>query len=137
MRVIVDKDEDGNDKLGFEYLDGPVTPKPEKLPAVRPKAKRRSSPRPKPKGGKGDGGGKRLGAEGAADQGLSRVDHATTNREGRAPRPAFAFLQIAHAAGAGVPVARLAALWDRSAPCRHLRTFNSSTAAFFGGCARR
>jgi ATP-dependent Clp protease ATP-binding subunit ClpA len=50
VRVIVDKDENGRDKLGFEYLDGPVTPKPEKIPAVRPKAKRRSSPRPKPKG---------------------------------------------------------------------------------------
>jgi len=56
VRVIVDKDENGRDKLGFEFLDGPVTPKPEKIPAVRPKAKRRSSPRPKPKG---DGGGRR------------------------------------------------------------------------------
>ena len=38
MRVIVDKDEEGRDKLGFEYLDGPVTPKPEKMPvAARPK----------------------------------------------------------------------------------------------------
>ena len=46
VRVIVDKDENGRDKLGFEFLDGPVTPKPEKLPAVRPKAKRRASPRP-------------------------------------------------------------------------------------------
>ena len=55
VRVIVDKDENGRDKLGFEFLDGPVTPKPEKIPAVRPKAKRRSSPRPKPKG---DGGKK-------------------------------------------------------------------------------
>jgi ATP-dependent Clp protease ATP-binding subunit ClpA len=53
VRVIVAKDENGRDKLGFEYLDGPVTPKPEKIPAVRPKAKRRASPRPKPKG---DGG---------------------------------------------------------------------------------
>jgi ATP-dependent Clp protease ATP-binding subunit ClpA len=53
VRVIVDKDDLGRDKLGFEFLDGPVTPKPEKLPAVRPKAKRRASPRPKPKG---DGG---------------------------------------------------------------------------------
>jgi ATP-dependent Clp protease ATP-binding subunit ClpA len=53
VRVIVAKDENGRDKLGFEYLDGPVTPKPEKLPLVRPKAKRRASPRPKPKG---DGG---------------------------------------------------------------------------------
>ena len=54
VRVIVDKDEAGRDKLGFQFLDGPITPKPEKLPSVvRPKAKRRSSPRPKPKG---DGG---------------------------------------------------------------------------------
>ena len=51
VRVIVDKDEQGRDKLGFEYLDGPITPKPEKLPAVRPKAKRRSSPRPRAKRG--------------------------------------------------------------------------------------
>jgi ATP-dependent Clp protease ATP-binding subunit ClpA len=57
VRVIVDKDENGRDKLGFEYLDGPITPKPEKLPAeARPKAKRRS-PRPKPKGDDGSGGG--------------------------------------------------------------------------------
>src|SRR5476651_2267835 len=49
VRVIVDKDEQGRDKMGFQFLDGPVTPKPEKLPlAVRPKAKRRS-PRPKAK----------------------------------------------------------------------------------------
>ena len=53
MRVIVDKDENGRDKIGFEFLDGPVTPKPEKLPATQPKAKRRSSPWPKLKG---DGG---------------------------------------------------------------------------------
>ena len=46
VRVIVRKDEDGRDKLGFEFLEGPITPKPEKLPAVRPKQKRRS-PRPR------------------------------------------------------------------------------------------
>ena len=46
VRVIVSKDEDGRDKLGFEFLEGPITPKPEKLPAVRPKQKRRS-PRPR------------------------------------------------------------------------------------------
>jgi ATP-dependent Clp protease ATP-binding subunit ClpA len=50
VRVIVDKDEEGRDKLGFQFLEGPVTPKPEKLPVVRPK-KRRASPRPKPKRG--------------------------------------------------------------------------------------
>jgi ATP-dependent Clp protease ATP-binding subunit ClpA len=55
VRVIVDKDENGRDKLGFEFLDGPITPKPEKIPAVRPKAKRRASPRPKAKGDSGGG----------------------------------------------------------------------------------
>ena len=61
VRVVVEKDENGRDKLGFEFLDGPVTPKPEKLPADKPKAKRRASPKPrsnKPKGdNKGDGNG--------------------------------------------------------------------------------
>ena len=51
VRVIVDKDEQVRDKLGFQFLEGPVTPKPEKLPAPKPKAKRRSPPRPKPKRG--------------------------------------------------------------------------------------
>jgi len=51
VRVVVDKDEQGRDTLGFQFLEGPITPKPEKLPQVaKPKAKRRSSPRPKPKG---------------------------------------------------------------------------------------
>jgi ATP-dependent Clp protease ATP-binding subunit ClpA len=45
VRVIVDKDEYGRDKLGMEFLDGPVTPRPERLP--KPKAKRRP-PRPRP-----------------------------------------------------------------------------------------
>jgi ATP-dependent Clp protease ATP-binding subunit ClpA len=51
VRVVVAKDEDGRDKLGFEYPAGPITPKPEKVPVARPKAKRRSSPRPRPKRG--------------------------------------------------------------------------------------
>jgi ATP-dependent Clp protease ATP-binding subunit ClpA len=56
VRVVVVKEE-GSDKLGFEYLEGPVAPKPDKVPAVRPKAKRRPpKPRPKGDGGKGDGG---------------------------------------------------------------------------------
>ena len=33
----------GVEKLGFEYLDGPVTPKPEKIPEAKPK---RRSPAP-------------------------------------------------------------------------------------------
>src|SRR5262249_14539759 len=53
VRVIVPKDEEpGLDKLGFEFLDGPITPKREKIP---PKPKRRASAprRPKPPGPKG------------------------------------------------------------------------------------
>src|SRR5262249_56102127 len=51
VRVIVDKDEEGRDKLGFPFLDGPVTPKPEQVPAARPHPKRRASPRPRPNRG--------------------------------------------------------------------------------------
>jgi ATP-dependent Clp protease ATP-binding subunit ClpA len=56
VRVVVVKDETGLQTLGFEYLDGPVTPKPEKLPVVRPKPKRRAQRRPKPSGGPKGGG---------------------------------------------------------------------------------
>src|SRR5271167_4824964 len=58
VRVVVVTDEAGNSKLGFEYPDGPVKPRPEKLPEPRrAKAKRRSSPRRKPPGPDGSGGG--------------------------------------------------------------------------------
>src|SRR5262245_1254362 len=54
--VTLARDETGEAKLTFEYPDGPVTPKPEKIPA-RAKAKRRSGgPRRRPPGPKGDGG---------------------------------------------------------------------------------
>jgi ATP-dependent Clp protease ATP-binding subunit ClpA len=57
VRVIVVKDEAGKDKLGFEYLDGPITPKPEKLPpGQRAKPKRRSPPRRRPPPPRDDGG---------------------------------------------------------------------------------
>jgi ATP-dependent Clp protease ATP-binding subunit ClpA len=47
VRVVIVKDEEKNeDKLGFEFVEGPVTPKPEKLPG----AKKRSAPK-RPKGG--------------------------------------------------------------------------------------
>jgi ATP-dependent Clp protease ATP-binding subunit ClpA len=42
---------DGLEKIGFEFLDGPVTPKPEKLPATRKRAPR------KPKNESRSGGG--------------------------------------------------------------------------------
>ena len=57
VRVIKAKDEEsGLDKLGFEYLDGPVTPKPEKIPQPLGAKPKRKSPRRKPSGPKGDGG---------------------------------------------------------------------------------
>ena len=54
--MVVVQDENGKDKLGFEYLEGPVTPKPERIPPVaRAKPRRRSSFRRKPP--KDDGNG--------------------------------------------------------------------------------
>jgi ATP-dependent Clp protease ATP-binding subunit ClpA len=58
VRVIVIKPEDGPETLGFEYLDGPVMPKPERLPEprrVRPKRRSAIARKPKPPGPKGDG----------------------------------------------------------------------------------
>jgi ATP-dependent Clp protease ATP-binding subunit ClpA len=51
VRVVLVKDEaTGADKIGFEFVEGPVTPKPEKLPGARKR---------KPKsGGPGGGGAK-------------------------------------------------------------------------------
>src|SRR5262245_60489926 len=57
VRVVVITDEDGKSKLSFEYPDGPVTPRPEKLPEPRRAKKRRSSSRRKPPGGNDPGGG--------------------------------------------------------------------------------
>jgi ATP-dependent Clp protease ATP-binding subunit ClpA len=58
VRVVVVPEEGGGDKLGFEFVEGPVTPKPEKIPAPLAKPKRRppSARRPKPSGKGGDGG---------------------------------------------------------------------------------
>ncbi|HXF87719.1 MAG TPA: ATP-dependent Clp protease ATP-binding subunit ClpA [Xanthobacteraceae bacterium] len=54
VRVIVVKDEAGAEKLGFEFVEGPVTPKPDKLPDKQSKPRRRSGPRQsKPSGPKG------------------------------------------------------------------------------------
>ena len=54
VRVVVVKDETGGDKLAFEYLDGPVTPKPDKVPVPRPRTKRRAGgARPKAGGRRG------------------------------------------------------------------------------------
>ena len=56
VRVVLVKDEaTSQDKIGFEFVDGPVTPKPEKLPGAR----KRTPPRkPKPSGPNGGGGSK-------------------------------------------------------------------------------
>src|SRR5205814_2746057 len=56
VRVVLVKDEanaEAKHKIGFEFVEGPVTPKPEKLPGAR---KRSSAPR-KPKPGGHNGGG--------------------------------------------------------------------------------
>jgi ATP-dependent Clp protease ATP-binding subunit ClpA len=57
VRVVLVKDEAAADaaqeKIGFEYVEGPVTPKPEKLPGAR----KRTMPRkPKPSGPGGSKG---------------------------------------------------------------------------------
>jgi len=64
VRVVLVKDEAASEpdleKIGFEYVEGPVTPKPEKLPGAR----KRTVPRkPKPSG---PGGG---GSKGPASRG--------------------------------------------------------------------
>jgi ATP-dependent Clp protease ATP-binding subunit ClpA len=55
VRVIVVKDEAGAEKLGFDFVEGPVTPKPDKLPDKQAKPRRRGGPRqnkpPGPRGG--------------------------------------------------------------------------------------
>jgi len=57
VKVVVVKNGSGGDALGFEYLEGPVTPKPEKLPAARAKPKRKPpQKRPKPPSSGGSGG---------------------------------------------------------------------------------
>jgi ATP-dependent Clp protease ATP-binding subunit ClpA len=54
VRVIVVTDEAGNSKLGFDYPDGPVKPRADKLPEPRRAEKRRSTSRRKPYGPRGD-----------------------------------------------------------------------------------
>jgi ATP-dependent Clp protease ATP-binding subunit ClpA len=61
VRVVVVKDETGKDKIGFDYVEGPVTPKPEKIPAAAKPRKPRVR-RPKPPGGNGEGGPPRGGS---------------------------------------------------------------------------
>ena len=51
VRVVVITDEAGKSKLAFEYPEGPVKPRPEKLPEPRRAKKRKSPSRRKPPGG--------------------------------------------------------------------------------------
>ena len=62
VRVVVVKDENGRDKLGFEFLEGPVTPKPEKIPEKKARKPRKPSVRRKPPNGGGNGGPPRGGS---------------------------------------------------------------------------
>jgi ATP-dependent Clp protease ATP-binding subunit ClpA len=57
VRVMLVKEETGEEKLGFEFPEGPVTPKPEKIPIhARPKRRPGTHRRNKPPGPRGDGG---------------------------------------------------------------------------------
>jgi ATP-dependent Clp protease ATP-binding subunit ClpA len=56
VKVVVIQDDTGRDRIGFEYLEGPITPKPEKLPAAKPRKARVRKPKP-PSGGDGGGNG--------------------------------------------------------------------------------
>jgi ATP-dependent Clp protease ATP-binding subunit ClpA len=62
VRVVVNTDEAGKTGLGFEYPEGPIKPRPEKLPEPRRAKKRRSSPRRKPPGGPGGNSPPRRGS---------------------------------------------------------------------------
>jgi len=57
VRVMLIKEESGESKLGFDFPEGPVTPKPEKIPIrTRPKRRPGTHRRNKPPGPRGDGG---------------------------------------------------------------------------------
>jgi ATP-dependent Clp protease ATP-binding subunit ClpA len=63
VRVVLVKDEAAaSDKIGFEFVEGPVTPKPEKLPGARRR-------KPKPSGPSGGGSGGPGGSKGPASKG--------------------------------------------------------------------
>jgi ATP-dependent Clp protease ATP-binding subunit ClpA len=61
--VLVKDEATARDKIGFEFVEGPVTPKPEKLPGTR---KRTTSRKPKSGGPNNGGGG---GSKGPASKG--------------------------------------------------------------------
>ena len=119
VRVVVVKDENGKDKLGFEYLDGPVTPKPEKIPEKRAKPRRRpasaQAARPPSDGRRRRPAARRLGAEGAAGQGVmpdgiddARSARCAGHRAGRGASHVAS--SLAHDGRGALPVARLGAV---------------------------
>jgi ATP-dependent Clp protease ATP-binding subunit ClpA len=55
VKVVLIKDELGNSKLGFEFLEGPITPKAENIPEKRARKPRKPGVRKKPQGPKSDG----------------------------------------------------------------------------------
>ncbi|MCK0210019.1 ATP-dependent Clp protease ATP-binding subunit ClpA [Starkeya koreensis] len=66
VRVVLKTDEDGDTDLAFEFPEGPITPKPEKIAPAKPKrAPRRKAAAPKAK--------KLAGATGRSKPGTSRV----------------------------------------------------------------
>jgi ATP-dependent Clp protease ATP-binding subunit ClpA len=59
VRVVLVKDEaTALDKIGFEFVEGPVTPKPEKLPVTRKRKPKSSGPNGGGSGPNGGGGSK-------------------------------------------------------------------------------
>jgi ATP-dependent Clp protease ATP-binding subunit ClpA len=52
VRVVLVKDDavEGKEKIGFEFVEGPVTPKPEKLPVTRKRKPKSSGPKGPAKG---------------------------------------------------------------------------------------
>jgi ATP-dependent Clp protease ATP-binding subunit ClpA len=59
VRVVLVKDEaTALDKIGFEFVEGPVTPKPEKLPGTRKRKPKSSGPNGGGSGPNGGGGSK-------------------------------------------------------------------------------
>ena len=114
VRVVLVKDEAmreaDQEKIGFEYVEGPVTPKPEKLPGAR----KRTVPRkPKPSGPERRVEG--TGLARSAGQGLSRQ---LSIRSRRVARPPASSLQTdAGDAGRQFSVSSWRA-WEAQQPCR-------------------
>jgi ATP-dependent Clp protease ATP-binding subunit ClpA len=57
VRVVVIKDDAGSNKIGFEFLEGPVTPKAESIPEPRVRKPRKPSAKKKPPKDDGNGSG--------------------------------------------------------------------------------